>query len=93
MLESIPYALAMVAAVVAFWDAHRRRTLVMGEQLTVCLQFEAMKRDFELLTVQTKKAIEVQHTQVNDALHAIQARLAVEDMKRENDANAFRRIG
>lgn len=93
MLDSIPYAIAMCAAVAAFWDAHRRRTLVMQTQLSVVLEFQEMKRDFDLLKVQLKKAVEVQHTNLNDALATLNARMDVEDMKRQSAENSYRRIG
>lgn len=91
MLESLPYAVALVAVAGIAWDAWRRHLAVRTSQLSVQIEFEEMKRDYELLKVQTKKAIESQHASLNDALATMNARINVEEMKRDN---AFsRRIG
>lgn len=92
MLESVPYALALMVTAGLFWDGHRARLAVMTKQLSVVLEFEQMKRDYELLKAQTKKAIEVQHAQLDESLKMMQAQINVEEMKRAN-ALSGRRIG
>lgn len=92
MLESLPYALALTAAAGLFWDGHRRRLAVTVQQLSVAIEFEAMKRDYELLKAQTKKAIEETNVQIDIAVRRMEAKLNLEEMKREQ-AQVGRRIG
>lgn len=92
MYETIPYALALTAVAGIFWDGHRRRLAVTVKQLSVAVEFEEMKRDYALLKVQTKKAIEATNTQLDEAIKRLQAQINIEDIKREL-AQSGRRIG
>lgn len=92
MLEQIPYALAIAAAAAAAWDYGRRRLAVHTRQLEVEGKFLELARNFELLDVKVKKAIEHTFSEVNEKVSKMQATLAVEAMKRDN-AGASRRIG
>jgi hypothetical protein len=103
MLESIPYALAVAASSFLLWDYGKRRLAVTTAHLQVALEFGEMKRDYDLLKAQTKKAvsdidasmrtaIEKTNTQLDEAIRRMQAQINIEDMKREQML-AGRRIG
>lgn len=91
LLIALSITLAVCSAAFAWWDVMRRRIDTDVRRLQVESKFGAMQRDFELLSVATKKSIENLTESLDISVTDMKKQLAVEDMKRGMQNS--RRIG
>lgn len=82
MMTQLPYAIAIIAVAAFCWDVARRFLAAQQRELDVVHQFNAMRRDFDLLDVKTKKAIENIAVATNEQILKVQGQVAFEEAKR-----------
>jgi hypothetical protein len=90
-MNSWPYAVAIAITAALSWDVWRRWFAIQTKQLAVVHEFQAIKRDFDLLDVKTRKAIETITSKVNESIIDLQNKLEAEELKRGMQQN--RRFG
>jgi len=90
-MQQLPYAVAIIAVAAFGWDVARRFLERWSRQLEVVNQFQALRRDFDLLDVKTKKTVGDLADTTHERILEIKAQVGFQEA-RQNLASS-RRIG